>query len=165
MLDTYLELLDLDFFELTEAFSGLADQHVWQRPVPELLSVGELAGHIAFWEATRFAGEGADLAKCRIKSPLLDPPFRYYTTTLESSPTDAQLALSAEAVGAELQRIHRETAEYLRDLNPDLDTNPPGWSEHWTYRESLKYTIFHVAYHTGQMYSVRHLLGEVTPDN
>jgi uncharacterized damage-inducible protein DinB len=165
MLQTYLNLLDLDYFELAEAFKGLKDEHVWKRPAAELLSIGELAGHVAYWEATRFSGEGTDLAKCRVQSPLIDARFAYYPTTLGTIPTGSHLELGAEAVGAELQRVHAETASSLRELNPDLEAIVPGWSGHWTYRESLKYTIFHVAYHTGQMYSIRHLFGETTPDN
>lgn len=165
MLETYLKILDLDFFEITEAFKGLADANVWKRPAPGLLSVGELAGHIAYWEATRFTGEGQDLAKCKVRSPLIDERFAYYPTTLTTQPDPEHFALGAEQVCKELLRVHAETMTHLRSLNPAIESVVPGWSAHWTYEESLKYTIFHVAYHTGQMYSVRHLLGEETPDN
>jgi hypothetical protein len=165
MLETYLKILELDFFEVTEAFGGLADENVWKRPASALLSVGELAGHIAYWEAIRFAGEGQDVAKCKVQGPLIDKRFAYYPTTLAAQPGPEHLALGAEAVCKELLRVHAETMKHLRGLNPALEGAVPGWSAHWTYEESLKYTIFHVAYHTGQMYSVRHLLGEVTADN
>lgn len=49
MIETYLGLLDEGYYELKFAFEGLADEHVWTRPKPDLLSVGELAGHIAYW--------------------------------------------------------------------------------------------------------------------
>lgn len=165
MLETYLNLLDLDYFEVSEAFKGLADDNVWKRPTPGLLSVGELAGHIAYWEANRFAGEGTDLAKCKVQSFLIDERFGYYPVTIATSPTAEQLAIGAEAVGQELLRVHQETMAHLRSVNPPLDSVVPGCEPFWTYEQSLKYTIFHVAYHTGQMYSVRHLLGEDTPDN
>ena len=51
MVEACLKLLDLGYYELKIAFEGLADENVWKRPTPGLLSVGELAGHIAFWEA------------------------------------------------------------------------------------------------------------------
>jgi uncharacterized damage-inducible protein DinB len=54
---------------------------------------------------------------------------------------------------------------YLKALNPDLDGRAPYWPAHSNYGEYLRYAAFHIAYHTGQMYSARHLLGEVTPDN
>ncbi len=60
MLETALKALDLCYFEVTEAFKALADENVWKRPSPVLLSVGELAGHIAYWEAVRFAGDSED---------------------------------------------------------------------------------------------------------
>jgi DinB superfamily len=169
MLDIYLQFLDLNYFEVTEAFKGLADEHVWKRPAAGLLSVGELAGHIAYWEAVRFAGEAADgssardLSNCKVNSPLLDPRFAYYTTTLATSPTEEQLEMTSEQVSQELQRVHQESMAYLKALNPGLESQAPHW--HSSYSDLLKYVAFHIAYHTGQMYSVRHLFGEDTPDN
>ncbi len=169
MLETYLKLLELCYFEITEAFKGLADENVWKRPVPDLLSVGELAGHIAYWEAVRFAGDSPDgscsrdLANCKVCSNLLDPRFGYYTTSIESPPSKEHFDMTAAQVQAELERVHEETTGFLKALNPDLGAPAPHW--HSNYEDLLRYLVFHVAYHTGQMYSVRHLLGEKTPDN
>jgi hypothetical protein len=165
VLETYLAILKLDFFEVTEAFKGLADENVWKRPAAELLSVGELAGHVAYWEAVRFAGEGLDPNLCKVKSPLIDERFAYYPTTLSSSPSPEHLNMTAKRVCSELLRVHEETAAYLCSLNPPMDSPFPGGNPGWQYGEALKYTTFHVAYHTGQIYSVRHLLGETPPDN
>jgi hypothetical protein len=169
MLDIYLEVLDEGYFEVKEAFKGMADAHAWKRPAETLLSAGEIAGHVAYWQAVKFAGGIAvpdpDLSKCPIKSLLIDPRFRYYTTTLDTSPSPEQLAMTASEVCAELVRVHTESVAHLRALNPDLDSRPPGCPPHYTYRWFLKYAIFHVAYHTGQIYSARHLLGEQPPDN
>jgi hypothetical protein len=178
MLEAYLEILDLDYFEIKEAFGGLADENVWKRPAEGLLSVGELAGHIAYWEAMRLAGEGqavslmgegqeseTDLPGSRVSSPLVDSRFRYYTTTLATPPSEQHLAMTAEQVCSELLRVHEESVAHFKALNPDMDSPLPGWPGGWTFGASLKYLVFHVGYHTGQMYSVRHLLGEETPDN
>lgn len=173
MVEAYLRVLDLEFFEVTEAFCGLADENVWKRPAEALLSVGELAGHIAFWLASRLAGEGKDgtwrpdTEKCRVSSPLIDSRFAYYPGTLAAEPSEEHRAMTAEQVCAELLRVHRETVAAFRALNPDPDSLAPGWGEppERTYGDFLRYSIFHVAYHTGQMYSARHLLGEETPDN
>ena len=54
--EKYLEVLELGYFEVQFAFEGLADENVWKRPAAGLISVGELAGHIAYWEAVRLAG-------------------------------------------------------------------------------------------------------------
>jgi hypothetical protein len=112
MIEAYLGVLELGYFEGKVAFEGLADEHVWKRPAEELLSVGELAGHIASWEAVKLAGEGRepepdvarrrvssplidhrfdDLAKCRVRSPLIDHRFAYYPTTLANPPSEQQL--------------------------------------------------------------------------
>src|SRR5258708_16072541 len=109
MLETCLKLLDQDYFEVGEALKGLSDENVWNRPAEGLLSVGEIVGHIAYWEAVRLAGEGEDLAKCRVSSPLINPRFRYYTTTIATPPTEQHLAMTAEQACSELQRMHNES--------------------------------------------------------
>ena len=169
MLDELLESLELGYFEVGEAFKGLADEHVWQRPPGGLLSVGELAGHIAYWEAVRLGYDGEDgdsrpdLTKCKVKSLLVDERFRYYPSTLGQGPSSEHRAMTAEQVAKELVRVHKESVAHFRALNPDLTAKAPSW--HSTYADYLRYAAFHVAYHTGQMYSARHLLGEETPDN
>jgi hypothetical protein len=165
MIEACLKLLDLGYYELKIAFEGLADEHVWRRPAPGLLSIGELAGHHAFWEAMRLAGEGTDPEQCRVKSPLIDARFRYYPVTLENPPSEQHLAMTAGDVCRELVRVHEEAVAHFRALNPDPTARIPGCPTGFTYGEFLEYAVFHVAYHTGQIYTARHLLGEETPDN
>ncbi len=178
MLDIYLRLLDQGYYEVKFAFEGLADEKVWKRPTENLLSVGELAGHIAYGEAVRLAGDGTkpnpassgiafipDLERCRVISPLIDRRFAYHPNTLLTPPSEQHLAMTAEQVCGELLRVHAESVAHLKSLDPDLKSVVPGWSSEWTYGGSLEYLIFHIGYHTGQMYSVRHLLGDTTPDN
>jgi uncharacterized damage-inducible protein DinB len=165
MTAAYLEALEMGYFEVQEAFKGLADENVWKRPADGLLSIGELAGHIAYWEAIRLAGEGEDLATCRVSSPLIDNRFRYYQPTLAMTPAEQHLAMTAEQVCRELVRVHEETIADFKAHNPDPASHIPGCPTGFTYGEYLKYAVFHVAYHTGQIYSARHLLGEETPDN
>lgn len=165
VLELYLKQLDGCYFELSEAFKGLKDENVWKRPAPGLLSVGEIAGHIAYWEAVRMAGEGEDPSKCKIESPLIDSRFSYYSSNLEMPPSDDLLALTAKQVQNELERTHREAVSHFRELNPDLSTAPHHYPESFSYRSMLEYRIFHISYHIGQIYSARHLLGEETVDN
>lgn len=167
MYETYLRLFDLCYFELQEAFKGLADENVWKRPSKGLLSVGEIAGHVAYWEAIRLAGEGEDLARCRIRGRLIDPRFRYYTSTRDSAPTEQQQAMTADQVIGELVRTHEEAMADFKSRNPELDSAIPAEQQIYqtTYRQMLDYQIFHIAYHTGQIYSARHFLGEQPPDN
>ncbi|MDX1934698.1 MAG: DinB family protein [Capsulimonadales bacterium] len=168
MVDVYWEALDLAYYEVNFAFEGLSDENVRKRPTPDLLSIGELAGHIAYWEAVRLAGDPdgvqPDPARCRVKSPLIDRRFAYYPQTLSQPPSDTLRTMTAEQVRAELLRVHEESVRDFRERNPDLDAIAPG-SSNFTFRDYLKYAHFHVAYHTGQMYTVRHLLGDQTTDN
>ncbi len=169
MLETYLACLDLGYFEVTEAFKNLPDELVWVRPADGLLSIGELAGHIAYWEAARFGGDtpdggsSRDLSNCRIQSPLLAEQFGYYTSNIPQLPTVAHRSLTAAQVQAELLRVHAEAMAFLKERNPAMTDKAPYWYSN--FGDLLKYMIFHVSYHTGQMYSVRHLLGDTTPDN
>src|SRR5437867_4865286 len=105
MLEVYLRLLEQDYFELGGAFKGLRDENVWKRPAQGLLSVGELAGHIIYWESTRLAGNGHP-EDCKVKSPLIDSHFRYYTPTLDTAPSDEHHAMTAEQVRNEMVRVH-----------------------------------------------------------
>lgn len=178
MLETYLELLSEGYRELTFAFEGINDAHVWRRPSQQLLSIGEIAGHLIYWESVRLAGGGGErvqgengisfrpfIEKMKVSSVLIDYRFSYQPENIKLSPTAEQLAMTAAEIGSEVQRVHTECVATIRSLNPDLDTVVTGWSEFWTYRNSLKYLIFHVGYHTGQIYTMRHMFGETTPDN
>ena len=184
MIEAYLKLLELGYYEVTFAFEGLSDEHVWKRPAEGLLSVGELAGHLAYWEAVRLASEGQesdpaerpvnspladhqfqDVARCRVRSPLIDHRFSYYPTTLATPPSEEHLSMTAQQVCQELLRVHTEAVAHLKALNPDPESQAIGWPPNHTYGAFLEYLVFHIAYHTGQMYSARHLLGESTPDN
>src|SRR5215467_6690451 len=108
MVEACLRLLEAGYYEVKFAFEGLADENVWKRPAEGLLSVGELAGHSAYWEAVRLAGAGEDLAKCRVSSPLVDQRFGYHSTTKETRPSEQHLAMTAEQVCSELLRVHEE---------------------------------------------------------
>src|SRR5947209_8651957 len=107
MVEAYLGCLELAYFEAKVAFEGLADENVWKRPTEGLLSVGELAGHVTYWEAVKLAGEGGeqpqpDLAKCQVSSPLIDHRFAYYPTTIANPPSEQHRAMTAEQVCREL---------------------------------------------------------------
>jgi uncharacterized damage-inducible protein DinB len=173
MLETYLDLLEMDYFELGEAFKGLTDENVWKRPGNGLLSVGEIAGHICYGEALRLGISSGNLDEraatetdaWRVSSPLIDSRFAYYPKTLATSSSEEQLAMTGSDVFHELTRVHTESVAAVRESNPDLDSRVIIWSEPITHKDNLKYLVFHVAYHAGQIYSVRHLLGEKTVDN
>jgi hypothetical protein len=165
MVEVCLKALELGYFEMQFAFQGLADENVWRRPAPGLLSIGELAGHVAYWEAVRLAGNHRDTEGCRITSPLVDLRFQYYTPSVQNPPSDEHQAMNAEQVYRELLRVHQEAVADFKSRNLDIDAELPGAPPGYNYRHVLEYLAFHIAYHVGQMYSVRHLLGEQPPDN
>ncbi|MES2463076.1 MAG: DinB family protein [Armatimonadota bacterium] len=165
MIEEYLKVLELGYLEVTFAFEGLSDENVWKRPADGLLSIGEQAGHIAYWEAVRLAGDDklesdgtkGDLSRCRVSSPLIDHRFRYYSATIPTPPSPEHLSMTAQQVCRELVRVHEASVADFRGRKPELTTDDD--------TEFLRYLAFHVAYHTGQMYTVRHLLGDTTTDN
>ena len=96
-----------------------------------------------------------------IVSPLVSRDFRYYTGQVEQP---VELDLGAEALAAEISRVHAEARAALIATNPSLEDPFPGpFQSSWA--DCLKYMIFHVSYHTGQIYSARHIFGHVTEDN
>jgi hypothetical protein len=153
-LDVLMKSLDMAHWEMSEAFGGLQDEDVWKRADPRLLSVGELAAHVAYWEAQSFFGEG-------FESPLTVAMARYYTTNVDEPFT---LALGAEEVLAEVRRVH-EACKAAFNAQPPSPDEVNAHRGDWTWAFTIQYQVFHVAYHTGQMYSVRHLLGHETVDN
>lgn len=156
-----LEAWDEAHREFAISLNGLSDADLWMRPHPRLLSVGELAGHVAYWQAVWTMGGGdhqADLATLPIESPLLDPAFRYYRGSVEH-PTER--SLGTQELAAEVMRVHEAAKAAV--ANFEKDTAYPGqWG---TWGNLVQYQAFHVAYHTGQIYSVRHLMGHETEDN
>lgn len=151
---TLLDALDLAHWELSEAFKELPDGDVWRRADPRLLSVGEIAVHIGYWEAQSFLGD-------HYSGPFAVDAKNYYRSNVDKP---IALTLTSEDVFAELQRIHADSkAAFLAEM-PALDHKNP-YREGWTWGFTLQYQAFHIAYHAGQIYSVRHLLGHETVDN
>lgn len=147
--------------EFAIALGGLSDEDLWKRPHPRLLSIGELAGHVAYWQAVWTLGNGdarPDLDQLPIKSPLLNDAFRYYTSNVEQA---FRIELGTNEILKEVMRIHDAAKNALAGTGKE-DTHPGQWG---TWGHLIQYQVFHVAYHTGQVYSVRHLLGHETEDN
>ena len=53
----------------------------------------------------------------------------------------------------------QEALAHFRALNPDPTTRIPGCPTGFTYGAYLKYAVFHIAYHTGQIVLLRKLQG------
>ena len=147
--------------EFAIALGDLSDEDLWRRAHPRLLSVGELAAHIAYWQAVWVTGGGnmnPDLSQLPIKSPLVDQAARYYTSSVDHAfVTD----LSTTQVLEEVGRVHDAAKAAVSGFQME-DKYPGQWG---TWGNLVQYQVFHVAYHTGQAYSVRHLMGHQTEDN
>lgn len=144
---------DEGHFEFSLAFENLSDEDLWKRPHPKLLSVGENAAHVAYWEAQRCAVE--------IVSPLNDAAFRYYTDEVDHPVT---LPMGTAEFLAEFKRVHAAAKDSIVAIDPSFEERVPD-TEDATWGFYVQYAVFHAAYHTGQAYSVRHLLGHTTTDN
>jgi hypothetical protein len=153
-LDMVVKAWDTAHWEMGEAFKGLSDEDVWRRAHPRLLSIGELAAHVGYWEAQSFFGES-------FETPLSVGAARYYSANAAGPFT---LPIGAEELYAELKRIHEACkAEFVAGPKDSEELNPHRENASWGW--TIEYQAFHLAYHTGQMYSVRHLLGHETVDN
>ncbi|MBV6459789.1 MAG: hypothetical protein HONBIEJF_02942 [Fimbriimonadaceae bacterium] len=150
--------------ELAIAMGGLSDSDLWLRAHPRLLSVGELAGHIAFGEAalaTKPSSGDVGRENIPIQSPLVDRAFSYYTAIVNAP---VRLELTTADVLRELTTVHGEAKSIVENLNPESHMLANG-SDKATWGMVLQYMGFHVAYHTGQIYSVREVFGHETEDN
>ena len=156
--DVLMKALDNAHREFYFAFEGLTDDDLWRRAHPNLLSVGELAGHVSYWWAMGVYSD--DLAD-QIHSPLMDKRFDYYRNTVGQP---VVLELGVEALVAEMKRIYELVRRRILDASPQLSDKNPS-RPMFTWQGHLEYQAFHAAYHCGQAYSVRHILGHTTTDN
>lgn len=148
-----LKPMDSAIWEMGEAFGELADADLWVRPHPRHLSIGELAAHVAYGEIRWLHPT--------LASPLSREDVGYYPHSVEHP---LALELGAVALYDEVRRVHEACKAHVLRLRPELGQQLPTRSD-WTWADALEYMAFHIAYHTGQIYSVRHLLGHDTPDN
>lgn len=158
---TLIEVWDEAHREFAIAFEGLTDEDLWKRPHPRLLSLGELAGHVAYWQAVWIMGGGnhrPELDQLPIQSLLIDHGFRYYTGTVDHP---YAVNLGVQAVLDEVMRVHEAAKAFVAEKGKD-EAYPGQWG---TWGNVIQYQGFHVAYHTGQAYSARHLMGHETEDN
>lgn len=167
-MDRFLEAWDEFHWEFSLALEDLSDDNLWRRARPELLSIGELCGHVVYGEVTWLVA-GAyepDFTALPIKSPFLDRRFGYFPNTIQMP---VQIEMNVEEVLSEMNRVHREVKHMILEIDPDFDDLMPGKTElsegFSRWGQTLQYQMFHVAYHAGQAFSVRHLLGDTPVDN
>jgi hypothetical protein len=141
--------------DLQTALTGTPDADLWVRPHPRLVSVGELGGHVAFWEVVNVFESSA-----RPASFLNDQRF----AELDPAAIAPDFDVTTEQLAAELARLHGLAVQELKRLNPTADQVVDFKPEvSWKWRVTSM--VIHAAYHAGQIYSARHVLGHETPEN
>lgn len=164
---TLIEAWHWMYFEADLLFEGLGEGNLHRRPGENLLAVSEHVAHLVRSEASiverylwgRPEDEWADTLMR--KSQFGWPP------TMLDQPVDSELAtLTVSEVYGELMSQHTRCYESALSLELDADFEfGDDWDRCRTVRDRLRIAAYHVAYHAGQIYSVRHLLGEQTPEN
>lgn len=158
LLDPQANTWDSAHWEYTLVFENLRDEDVWRRPYPRLLSIGEITSHLV----TSLTKYGNGMRPGSIDSPLAQEVSRYYFYSVAEP---IELGLTAGEVLAEFERVQKIFKEILLQSDHLRHEPLPFEGPGRTFGEFVDYMLFHVAYHTGQAYSVRHLMGHETTDN
>lgn len=155
------------YFETDLVLGGIRPENLHRRPGPGLLSISEHLAHVA-------RSEGSIIRRYLLcesdedwqTSVLTRDVFGWPPTMLES-PVEPDLAqITLKDVTEEYLRLHQGCYEAaLTLILPAEHRFDDAWDRVVTVRDRLRIAAYHVAYHCGQIYSVRHLLGEETPEN
>ncbi len=155
------------YFEADLLFEGLSESHLHQRPAGNLLAISEHVAHVVRSEASiveryLLGHPEEDWAN----SLMRQKPFGWPPTLIES-PVHPDLAqLSIQDVYESFLSEHRRCLESALKLNrPASYEFDDDWQRCVTVRDRLRIAAYHVGYHAGQIYTVRHLFGEETPEN
>ena len=159
-IEPILQVWDTGLFELKIALEGTPREDLWRRPHTNLLSIGEIAGHIAYGLVSHVfcqsnAVQASDLP---VQSVLLDEQIRYFTVNIKK---EFVADLNVESIIDDLENIFSACRDVAASHAMEDSVE-----SHWeTWGALANYQAFHIAYHTGQIYSVRHMFGHETEDN
>ena len=155
------------YFETDLLFEGLAEENLHRRPNANLLAISEHLAHVARSEASivnryLFGQQPDQWADCLFRKA----EFGWPPTMLERPVDEVLSQMSVEDVMQEYLRQHERCYQLAVTLALPADTVfDDEWDRCRTVRDRLRIAAYHVAYHAGQVYSVRHALGEDTPEN
>jgi hypothetical protein len=150
---------DSALWEFSLVFEDLEDADLWRRPHPSLLSVGENAAHVVYWAVSRATAVNPS---ARIESPLAREEARYYLTSVD---TPLVLEMTVAEVEAELARVGKEAKEAFLGVAAPREAPAGEGMPGDSLGQVADYMVFHIAYHAGQAFSARHLMGHKTNDN
>ena len=158
-LETQSSAWDAAHWEFSLVFEDLNDEDLWCRADSRLLSVGEIVSHMVYSLLTYASKLKPEFSS---ESPLKRDEARYYLNTVDRP---FALDMTVAEIASEFERVHKAVKEvFMQDSHSREDKltfEGPGR----TFGEFADYMVFHAAYHTGQAFSVRHLMGHKTNDN
>jgi len=164
---TLVEAWHWMYFEVDLVFEGIQPENLHRRPSPNLLSVSEHCAHLVRSEASiveryLFGRPPEQWADSLMRRTV----FGWPPTMLES-PVEPELArLNLAEVKDGLMHEHGRCLQAARSLAlPVGHRFEDDWARCPTVADRLRIAAYHVAYHMGQIYSARHMLGEETPEN
>jgi len=152
---------------MADALDGISPEHLHQRPAPGLISISEQIAHLMRSESSIIGRYIFNEPKTVWAADFMTQfPYGWPPDTL-LKPVDPRL----EALSIADLRLHLD-ANHIRLLNRARTLElPPDhhFQDDWsgpapTLEVRLRFAAYHVAYHVGQIYQTRHLLGEITPD-
>lgn len=164
---TLVEAWHWMYFETDLLFEGLNPENLHRRPAPNLLAVSEHVAHVVRSEASIIARFLLGQPESEwSKRQLCKKLFGWPPTMLES-PIDAELAtMSVSDVFAAYVEQHEKNYQLVSTLElTAAHMFEDDWDRCKTVRDRLRIAAYHVGYHSGQIYTTRHLLGEDTPEN
>ena len=157
-MDSQSQAWDSAHWEFTLVFEDLRDEDLWRRAHPSLLSVGEITAHVIYGLVDHASTVNP---AAQVRSSLKRDESRYYLTAVD---TPLKLALTVKELEAEFVRVQKEVKAALHASGLPREA-PLAKGPGNNMGELVDYMVFHVAYHTGQAFSVRHLMGHRTNDN
>lgn len=155
------------YFETDLVLGGVKAENLHRRPAPNLLSISEHLAHVVRSEASIVCRYLARQEDSEWANTVLTKPIFGWPPTMLEAPVDAGLAaMGLEELTSEYLNHHDKCYKLALSLDLSADYEfQDGWDRVISVRDRLRIAAYHVGYHAGQIYTVRHLLGEETPEN
>ncbi len=155
------------YFETDLVLQGVSAENLHRRPGPGLLAISEHLAHVARSEGSIIRRYLLGEADSAWQSSILTREIFGWPPTMLERPVEPDLArMSLSDLAEEYLGLHERCYEAAQELRLPADHQfTDNWDRVVTVRDRLRIAAYHVSYHCGQIYSVRHMLGEETPDN